>query len=319
MPFSEFDEEPGRLPRLHWRWAQRWPREIFLKDLSLKLLALAITLGLWYGVTSQRMPTTMRYNGVHLNLHLPNEMEVSNELHTEVEVTLTGAKTALERLNARDLVATVDMTDYKPGMRSVKLNSNTVRMNLPEGVRIDDIEPNTLALRLEPRIERQLEVEVKLEGKLPDGYELRRANVAPDKIRVRGPASHVNALRVAPTEPIMLDGHTENFSQQQTAIEIPDQRVDVMDAVVNVYLEIGERRVEKTLTGISVRESGGGPARPSSASATLYGDRSALEQLRSKDIELYLDAAPDGTKRPRLVLPPGMEGRIELRSTNLPK
>src|SRR5919202_1786137 len=47
---------------------------------------------------------------------------------------------ALERLNARDLAATVDLSDFKPGMRSLKLTSNNVKLNLPEGVRVDNIE-----------------------------------------------------------------------------------------------------------------------------------------------------------------------------------
>jgi YbbR domain-containing protein len=321
MPFRDVDEEPARLPRLTLSGVRGWLREIFVEDLSLKLLALAITLGLWYGVTGQRAPTTKLLSGVHLSFQQPKDMEISYDSTTEVIVTLTGAKRDVDRLNARDLVATVDLTGYEPGARSVKLTSDTVKMNLPEGVRIDDIDPNTVPLRLEPRIERELDVEVKLEGKLPDGYELRRISISPSKIRVRGPASHVNALQKALTEPINLEGHRESFTQQQVGVEIVDRRVDIMDTPASISLEIGEQRVEKTLAGVSVRDSNGALARPSSANVTLYGDRSVLEGLRAKDIHLLLDnAAPDGaTTSPRLVLPPELEGRVELRSTRLNK
>jgi YbbR domain-containing protein len=317
MSFREIDEEPGRLPRVSLSGARGWLREIFVEDLSLKLLALAITLGLWYGVTGQRTPTTKRLSGVHLSFQQPKDMEISYDATTQVDVTLTGAKREIDRLNARDLVATVDLTGYKTGARSVKLTSNTVKINLPEGVRVDDIDPNTVPLRLEPRIEREIEVEAKLEGKLPEGYELRRVSTSPSKIRVRGPASHVNALQKALTEPITLDGHKESFTEQQVAVEILDQRVDVMDTLVNVYLEIGEQRIEKSFAGVSVRDSSGVPVRSNGANVTLYGDRSLIEGLHAKDLHLQLETTPDGASAPRLVLPPGMDGRVELRSTKL--
>jgi YbbR domain-containing protein len=319
MSFREIDEEPRRLPQVSLSGVRGWLREIFVEDLSLKLLALAITLGLWYGVTGQRTPTTKRLSGVHLSFQQPNDMEISYDATTQVDVTLTGAKREIDRLNARDLVATVDLTGYKPGARSIKLTSNTVKINLPEGVRVDDIDPNTVPLRLEPRIEREIEVEAKLEGKLPEGYELRRVNISPGKIRVRGPASHVNELQKALTEPITLDGRKESFTEQQVAVEILDQRVDVMDTLVNVSLEIGEQRIEKSFAGISVRDSSRAQVRPNGANVTLYGDRPVIEGLRAKDIQLEIDTAPDGTTTTRLVLPPGMDSRVELRSTRLNK
>jgi YbbR domain-containing protein len=317
MPFREVNEEHGRLARLSLSGVRGWLREIFIEDLTLKLLALAITLGLWSAITGQRAPTTKRLSGVHLSFQQPKDMEISYDTTAQVDITLTGAKREIDRLNARDLVATVDLTGYKPGTRSVNLTSDTVKMNLPEGVHIDEIDPNTVPLRLEPRIERELEVEVKLEGKLPDGYELRRVSVTPSKIRVRGPASHINALQKALTEPIKLDGHRESFIEQQVALEILDQRVDILDTLANVYLEIGEQRMEKNFAGVSVRDDSGVPARPSSANLTLYGDRSVLEGLRAGDIHLQLETAPDGATTPRLILPPGIEGRVELRSTKL--
>jgi hypothetical protein len=47
----------------------------------------------------------------------------------------------------------------------------------------------------------------------------------------------------------------------------------------------------------------------------VFGARSAIEQLRAEDIQIILDVSEDGAITPRLSLPPGMEGRVELRST----
>jgi YbbR domain-containing protein len=315
MPFREIDEEAGRFA--HWpRAARSRLRRIIFEDWNLKLLALAITLGLWFGVTGQRSPVTIRVRGVQINFQLPTDMEISNDPRTEVDFTLTGSKRDLNSINSRDLVAYVDVSGMKPGERVVQLiPGRVVKLELPEGVRIDHIEPNTVALRLEPRVEREIEVEARLEGSPPDGYELRSITINPNKVKVRGPASHVNALQKALTETIPLEGRKESFAVPQTAIDISDTKIDVLDATVNVYLEIGEQRIEKSFTGVVVRENSGATARPETAGVTLYGARSLVEQLRPEDMQIVLDVGEDGAITPRLVLPSYLQGRIELRST----
>lgn len=314
MPFRETDKRGGRVAHA-LRDVRSWVRQIFIEDWNLKLLALAITLGLWFGVTELRAPATVRLTRVRISFRLPADMDVSNDPRDEVEVTLTGSRGELDRLNGRDLIAYVDVSDMKPGERVVQLAPGRVKIELPEGVRIDSIEPNTIPLRLEPRVEREVEVEARLEGRVTEGYELRGITITPNKVRVRGPASHVNQLSKVLTETIPLEGHKESFAIPQTAIDISDPKVDGIDTIVNVYLEIGEQRIEKTFSGVAVREVSGALARPETASVTVYGARSAIEQLRPEQVQIVLETSADGAITSRLAVPPDMEGRVELRST----
>jgi YbbR domain-containing protein len=315
MPFTE-PEDVSIQSRPQRGLMQRWLREIFVEDLGLKLLALAITLVLWYAVTGQRTPTTRHLLGVHLNFDLPQDMEISNDPRMEVEITLAGNKYDLERIDATRLVASIDVKDFKPGERTVQLTPERVTLGLPEGIRIESIEPNTMPLRLEQRVEREVAVEVRREGNVPEGYELREIKIVPDKVRVRGPASRVGALQKLLTEPITLGDHRESFTIQQAAIDtdVLDKKINPIDTIVNVTFEIGERRIEKSFAGVAVRESTGAQARPETASVMLYGARSALEQLRAGDIQIALEVGQDGAITPRLILPPGLENRVELRS-----
>jgi YbbR domain-containing protein len=315
MSFREIDEGlKRRAQKSHW--TERWLRVIFIEDWGTKLLALVIALALWYGVTGQRQPTTIRVPRVPLNFRLPGDLEISNEPRTEVEITLTGNKRALDAINVRDLVANVDVSDFKPGEHSVMLTPERVTMGLPDGVRYGDIQPNNVLLRLEPRLDRELDVEVRRSGNVPAGYELRAVKVTPEKVKVRGPASHLNNLQKAPTEIISLDGHKESFTLPQTAIEIPDRKVDLIEGVVSVTFEIGEERVEKSFGGVQVTTSDGTQVRPETVSVTLYGERSAINQLRADNLKLVLDVGADGSLTPRLELPADLNGRVELRSTN---
>jgi YbbR domain-containing protein len=315
MSFREIDEGVRRQVRSPHR-AERWLRVIFVEDWGLKLLALVITLALWYGVTGQRKPTTIRVPRVPLNFRLPNDTEISNEPRTEVEITLTGNKRALDTLNVRDLIANVDVSDFKPGEHTVLLTSERVTMGLPDGVRYGDIQPNNVLLRLEPRLDRELEVEVRRSGNIPEGYELRGITITPEKVKVRGPASHLDALQKAPTEVISLDGRRESFTLPQTAIEIPDKKVDLIEGAVSVRFEIGEERIEKNFSNVQVSASDGTQVRPETATITVNGERSVINQLRAENLKLVLDVAPDGSSTPRLELPDDLKGRVELRSTN---
>jgi YbbR domain-containing protein len=316
MPFPEINEALRR-PAHRPHWTQRWLREIFVEDLGLKLLALIISLALWYGVTGQRAPTTIRVPRVPLNFRLPGDTEISNEARTEVEVTLTGSKHALDTINVRDLSVNVDVSDLKPGEYPLQLTPERVTMGLPDGVRYGDIQPNNVMLRLEPRVERELEVEVRHAGNVPEGYELSSVAAVPEKVKVRGPASHVNVLQKAPTEIISLEGRKESFTLPQAAIQIDDKKVDLIDAVVSVRVEIEERPTTKTFTNVSVQALPGLPMSPAIASVTLFGPPSLLNKLSAADFQIALESGTDGSIKPRLILPTDMEGRVELRSYKL--
>lgn len=241
MPFQDIDDEAAtpipRPPTL----LERWVRKILIEDWSLKLLAVAITAILWLAVTDQNEPKTLRVPGVQLNFLKQKGVEISNELPTSVEVILTGSPDRLKDVEQGGLVATVDVTGQKPGERVVRLTPDHVRMDVPPGVKIQGFHPSSLPIRLEPSTEMQIDVEIKFEGKLPEGYELAGFSTSPARIRVSGPSDHIAALRKATTETVWLDGKTESFSLSNVAISIPDPKIAILDPIVNLRVEITQK------------------------------------------------------------------------------
>lgn len=314
MAFRDTDMSAGDAGRV----ASRWVREFLLEDWGLKLLALALTLILWFAVTGQRAPATMLLRRVALEYMHPSETEISNEPLDEVDITLEGSRGSLDEINARNLVARVDIGQLSPGERILRLSKENVSIELPEGVRVVRVEPGSVALKLERSVEREVDVEARLEGSPADGYEVRSRQVTPSRIKVRGPESHVNALAKAYTETIQLDGRRETLDKMQVAVDVPDPKVNLPDTqAVAVRIEIAEVVSERKIAGVAVRPSAGGTVSPQSASVTVSGPRSAVERLRAEDLSIVIEQAPDGTLRPRLVLPPGgLEGRVTLVGTS---
>jgi YbbR domain-containing protein len=311
FPTTKGGAEPGA--------ARRWLRALLFEDWTLKLFALGITLGLWYAVTTQRAPAQMRLRGVQLDFILPEGVDIGNEPVDEVDVTLEGSQGKLAELNARNLVARADLADLRTGDRVLRLTDQNVLMDLPEGVRIVNLNPRSLTLHLEPVVERDVPIEARFEGSPPDGFTRGAVQVSPASVRVRGPQSHVEAVQRAFTETISLAGQRETLVLPQVAVDIADHKVAPAESAVSVRVEIGEEQAERRFANVAVRSASGAPVSPQAVTLTLRGPRTVVEALRPEDVRLVVEVAEDGKPAPRLALPPSAQGRVGLFNTNLPE
>ncbi len=252
MPFQDIDEATDSpLPRVPTP-AELWLRKIFLEEWGLKLLALAIAIVLWLSVTGQNKPVTQRISGVQLNFLRHEGLEISNDPASSVEVTVKGSPSLLDQMKLRDLVVTVDISDQKAGERVVRLSPESVKIDLPPGVKILAFRPATIPIRLEPTIELAVDVEIKLEGKVPDGYEVTSITAIPNKIRVRGPSDRINLMQKAVTETVRLDGRKESFGLSRVAINISDPKIEILDPNVEVRIVIAEKKRDDTKLGLGI-------------------------------------------------------------------
>lgn len=315
MPFQDEDEvttpEPPPAPPSR---TEKLLRRIFIEDWSLKLLSLAIAIVLWMLVTGQNQPVTAHVN-VQLNFIRPPSLELSNDPPRTVDVMLTGSRNKLDDLTSLDLVATVDISDQRAGERVLRL-ADKAKIILPQGVKIDGFQPSAVPIRLEEIIERQIAVEAKLEGKPADGFEV--YSVYPNKgsVAVRGPSSRVNALQKVATESIWLAGQKDSFTASNIALDVPDPKVDLLEPMVNVNVELGERRVEKTFSGVAVTTAQDGKVQPATTSVTLLGVTSFLDSLKPEELKIVLQGQ---NLEPRLEVPDVLKGKVVLKSVHTSK
>jgi YbbR domain-containing protein len=303
MPFQDVDEVETPDPRAPSR-AAKLARKIFLEDWSLKLLSLAIALVLWLVVTGQNEPVTAHVN-VQLNFIRPQALEISNDPPRTVDVMLTGSRNKLDDLTALDLVATVDISDQQPGERVLRL-AGKAQISLPQGVKVDGFQPSAIPIRLEQIIERQIAIEPKLEGKPADGYQVYAVHPSKAVVTVRGPESRVNALQKLETESIWLSGHKQTFTAQSLGIDVPDTKVDLLDPVVTVQVEIAELPVERTYSGVP---NDSGPP----MTITVSGPPDMLDKLKPEDLHVVWES-PSSRLNPKLRLAPEFEGKVMLKS-----
>jgi YbbR domain-containing protein len=311
MPFQDEEETvvevlqpPNALERL--------VRKIFVEDFGLKLLALGITLIIWLAVTGENKPITI-HTAVQLNFVRPQGLEVSNDPPRTVEVLLTGSRHRLNGLRLLDLVATVNLSDSDPGDRVIRLSRERVSIDLPPGVRIDSFRPSTIPVRLEPVSQRELPVEVRLDGKPADGFEVYGIQASPSAVRVSGPISHLDELNRAPTETVSVEGKSQSFTVTRLSIAITNQKLEPLDPVIDLTVNIGEKRIEKTFDNVPVRSSNQDTAKRY-VRVTLLGPVQLVNQLKTEEIPVLLETSPGGQKVPRVELPSPFKEQIRVVS-----
>ena len=143
---------------------------------------------------------------------------------TDIDVIISGDNRKIAQINKNDLVASVDLTSVPPGDRVIQLTPDNVQLQLPLGVRLDEI-AGRMAVRLEAVEEKDIPVETETSGKLPDGYEVYLQISIPTRVRVRGPVSLTKTLSEISTEKVDLTDHKMDFTAKQVALAPPSGKV----------------------------------------------------------------------------------------------
>jgi hypothetical protein len=287
-------------------------RRIFLDDWWIKLVALIITLALWLGVSGLRSIKTERLRSVALNIRVSNDIEVTNSPVTEIDLVVTGDKGKIDQLNPRDLIASLDLSEVQAGERTVQITPENIVVDLPTGVKLDEIQPNKIAVKLERVEERDITVKIETEGSVADGFEIYSAVVSPPKVRVRGPESYIKSLDSILTEKINIDDRQRDFTAQQVSLNVVNPKATLLDAGVDVAFRIGEKRLERLFL-VPVQSENG----EKRVQVVLYGEPSLLAGLRTDQIQIELVKADSGELSANVILPPEIEGRVEIRKNKV--
>lgn len=207
---------------------------LLTENFGLKLMSLAVAVLLWMATVGDDTSTAIAIPIQFRNI--PADLEISSELPDSVSVEVRAPASRLSNLSAA--LVLIDLGPVKrPGERTFSiLSGNAI---LPYGVRFVRAVPSQVRLKFEPRLTREVPVMVRY-ASLPDGYHIVRQEVAPARVRIVGPESHVNGIDRVQTDPIELPGDDEELTfrvhafagDPQVRLESPDQFF-----TINVTLE----------------------------------------------------------------------------------
>ncbi|HMJ09740.1 MAG TPA: CdaR family protein [Pyrinomonadaceae bacterium] len=280
-------------------------RKMFLEDWVMKLVALVITIALWLGVTGLSTPATRRFT-VPLNLIVSNNTEITNSPIQEVDIVVSGDKRKIEQINRADLAASIDLTEVAPGDRVLSLTPDNVSVIRPLGIKLDEIQPSRIAVRLEAVEEKEVAVTAETTGEPASGFEIYSETVVPSRVRVRGPASFIKTLDSVPADRVDVSGAKVDIIARQVPISVSNPKAAVLNTVVDVSIRIGEKRTEKRLT---LTTAGG-----RKVSAVLFGPKSLVDHVRADDIKAEMIRNENGDDEARVTLPEALQDKVDVRA-----
>lgn len=118
------------------------------KNFTLKLMALAFSVALWFYVVGERKAEVGFIVPLVLK-NIPGDMVVIDEEKKEAEVKVTGPKTLVTGLSPTHIEVAIDLSNGRPGLNTYRINPEEIKT--PQGVDVIRVSPSSVKVRLEKR------------------------------------------------------------------------------------------------------------------------------------------------------------------------
>jgi YbbR domain-containing protein len=185
---------------------------IFVRNLGLKILALAIAVAVWLALSGERRErTSERSYHVPLSIvNIPPRSLIASPLPASVDLRLRGPFTALRQLEPDKLEAVLDLGSAEVGERVYRLTPEDV--NTPPDVEVIALSPQEIHFTLDTLDEKEVRVAPEVTGHPAPGMRLVEVRVDPAVARIAGPAGVLARMTSVPTVPISLEGREATFA-----------------------------------------------------------------------------------------------------------
>jgi YbbR domain-containing protein len=201
-------------------------RPALLRNLGLKVLALAIALIVWFVFAAQRRERiSERTYAIPLSLvNIPPRMVVASPLPPSVEVRVRGPFTALRQLDPAKLEAVIDLADATRGEKLYRLAPEDI--NVPQEVEVIAISPAQFRIVLDAMAEKSVPIVPNVIGQPSPGHEVTEVVVEPRYARLTGPASILSPMSQVTTDPVSIGDRSATLSVPATVLpDTPGVRV----------------------------------------------------------------------------------------------
>ncbi len=260
-------------------------RLFFTTNLGLKASALGIAILMFSLVHGAEDMERNVYVGVVVRPPPDAEdMILVTETPDRVRVRLKGSRARLNAIRQENLPP----VDVKlKSQDESRYYFEKEMFDLPTGVSVEQVVPPSLTFKWVPRAERELPVEVVLDGELAEGLEWAgEAEVFPADIDVDGPRDVVNSMRTVRTMEIDVSQLEEGVVQREIPLVGPPANTVFEAQTVLVTLRVQPKMTERVLSPLRVDAEGVVPKafRPRAVAARVRGPDAAVSQLNPLSI-----------------------------------
>lgn len=293
---------------------------LFTENLRLKLIAVILAIALEIYFISP-------HNYVTATLNVP--LELTNIPPTMMVVwppdAERGLRTVIKVKGPSPLIQQIRGTPFRISSAlpsdvgaTFGLVVDPSSLRLPSGVDVVEIEPQTIDLRLERVVKKELKVVFVPTGNPPPGMAVVSTKVFPESVVARGPESELKGLSTVETQKVDISGVTS-----AQLFEVPLREVGLRTTLsvnlASAEVKVGPVLARREISGVRVKvmaPSGfAATVVPSRVVVTVSGPEGMVNQLASDQLEAVADASNLGGGDYQLGLSVPLKAGLDLIKT----
>jgi YbbR domain-containing protein len=269
-------------------WLARIKR-FLLRNLSLRILAVLIAVGLWFFVNAgQREAQSNLLVPVEYR-SLPTGLIIVNRHPDFVNLSISGPRTLLSLLDPGRLTVHLDLRGITPGQADLKITPDM--FHILRQTTIDRIVPSQVTLDVDQIMTRELPVRLSINGQVASGLAIGSVDLKPPVVTATGPSHSLRNLDAIDTMPFDVQGASEPVSRYVQLADVGSLiKLSSKWVLATVKLQevISEREFRDV--AVSVRNADRKfVVHPPHISVTVRGPQKSLTKL-DLDGSVYVDA-----------------------------
>ena len=268
-------------------------------NFSIKLVCFVLALILYVLVAFSEQSEKTFVKKLQIN-GLREDLIISNSLPENIKIIVKDKKKVLNKLSEDDFNVHINLdsiTQHVSNGKSIKVECNIPKVMASFFSSITVI-PESLVVNVEGIKEKSVRLSVPTAGSLRPGYYIKERKIKPTDVRIYGPESIINSIKVIETERVDISDEFESF-ERHVRINSPDPKVGfqgMQNNTATVYFVLVKKQGSKTvsiervyLTDLDKKFSGKVTNTP--VSLTLVGSEVAIAELEESDIVIGVDCS----------------------------
>jgi len=226
-------------------------KKMFTDNLWLKILSVLMAILIWIVVLNINDPNKTRMiAGVRVELLNEDIITGNNQVYEIldgqlVSITVTGPRTIVDTLKAKDFTVTADFKDLSQA-NSIPINVELAEYSYQQKVTINKQSHNTVQLLIEDLEEREYDVDVRYIGQLMEGYVVANTVLDTPTVKITAPVSvHENIKQVCVS--VDVSSRSSDFEEVVPVKVYDSKAVELVQAENNVVVNTANIKTVNTV------------------------------------------------------------------------
>ena len=266
-------------------------RGLFLHNLIIKILSIAIAIGLWFFVNAAERDSEATFPVSLLLREIPPDVMLVSPRVDSVELRVSGPRTLLSRIDPEKYAIALDLKGVRAGPTTFRIRPTA--LDLPRGVTVVRMMPSEVTLEFARVARKSVPVHLSLGVPPPGDLRIVESSVRPEVVEVIGPTRDVGEIAALETETVDLGGAKAGVIEREIGLQLPSSDLSTTAASVKVQLRLAEPEATRTYKNVPVVvRNSPSPAtvKPEQVSVSVRGPKSKIESLELGHGAVYIDA-----------------------------